>query len=350
MVRNSEGYRTGLFDLEGTVIKKMCLFGAVLLTLSAGACAKGYLGNPKAETFITRMASEHNFNKTELRRLFAEAEHKQSIIDAMNRPAEKVKPWRDYRKIFLTEKRINEGVRFWRENTEALARAEKQYGVDPAIIVAIIGVETFYGQNKGSFRVIDALSTLAFDYPKRSEFFTKQLEHFLLLAREQKQEPLDLTGSYAGAMGYGQFIPSSYRNYAVDYDKDGFADIWNNATDAIGSVANYFAEHGWEKDARVTSRAKVKQGYSPDMITEGLKPDRTVLEVSEFGYLPIDYVPANDKVSVIKFDGEKGAEFWFGLHNFYVITRYNHSNMYAMAVFQLSEAIRERVGNVQAAK
>lgn len=335
------------------VVKKMAvLLAATALALSAtvAQASKGYLGNPQAESFISRMVEEHDFNATELRRLFADARYKQSIIDAMTRPAEKVKPWRDYRKIFFTEKRINEGVKFWRENADVLARAEKEHGVDPAIIVAVIGVETFYGRNKGRFRVIDALTTLAFDYPKRSRFFTKQLEHFLLLSREQKQNPLELKGSYAGAMGYGQFIPSSYRAYAVDYDEDGFSDIWNNTTDAIGSVANYFAEHGWKNGDKVATRIKLKPDYSPDVLTQGLKPDRTVLEFSEYGYFPIDFAAPDAMASAIKLDGQDGAEFWFGLHNFYVITRYNHSNMYAMAVYQVSEAIRERMGGDIAVK
>ena len=316
---------------------------AIALLFSAAVQAKNYLGNPQAEAFIGLMVEEHDFKATELRRLFAEAEYKQSIIDAMTRPAEKVKPWRDYRKIFYTNKRIDLGTQFWRENKAALMRAQKEYGVDPAMIVAIIGVETYYGRNKGSFRVLDALSTLAFDYPKRSRFFTKQLEHFLLLAREQKQDPLALKGSYAGAMGFGQFIPSSYRAYAVDFDNDGFADIWNNTTDAIGSVANYFAEHGWKDGEPVTTRIKLKPDYSPDVITKGLKPDRTILEFSEHGYFPVDFASPDAMASAIKFDGENGAEFWFGLNNFYVITRYNRSNMYAMAVYQVSEAIRERM-------
>lgn len=321
------------------------MVATLLLSITSTVLAKGYLGHPKAETFIARMSTEHDFNSTQLRRLFAEAERKQSIIDAMDRPAERVKPWHEYRKIFYTEKRISEGVRFWRDNAKTLVHAEQEFGVAPEIIVAIIGVETFYGRNKGGFRVIDALSTLAFDYPKRSKFFAGQLEHFLLLAREQGQNPLDLTGSYAGAMGYGQFIPSSYRHYAVDYDNDGFADIWDNTTDAIGSVANYFAKHGWKRGDRIATRAKVQADYAPNAITEGLKPDKTVVELSEAGYFPLDYVSPDAQVTAMKLDGDKGTEFWLGMHNFYVITRYNHSNMYAMVVYQLSQAIRERVGD-----
>jgi len=319
----------------------------LLCGFAATVSAKGYMGNYNAEKFITRMTIDHDFDNVVLHRLFSQAEKKQSIIDAMNRPAERVKSWADYRKIFYTSKRISEGERFWRDNIEALTRAEAEYGVDPAIIVAIIGVETFYGRNKGSYRVIDALSTLAFDYPKRSKFFTQQLEEFLLLAREQDQDPLALTGSYAGAMGLGQFIPSSYRSFAVDFDGDGFADIWNNTTDAIGSVANYFAQHHWVNGDKVATRIRIAADYNPEGLSEGLKPENTVLELSQKGYFPLEYVSSSAKVTAFRLEGDKGAEFWFGLENFYVITRYNHSKMYAMAVYQVSEAIQERMASTQ---
>jgi membrane-bound lytic murein transglycosylase B len=322
--------------LNYSLVVLLCFF-------SASCLAKGYMDNPAAEKFITRMTVEHDFDSVALHRLFSQAEKKQSIIDAMNRPAEKVKSWAEYRKIFYTSKRISEGERFWQDNLPALQRAEKKYGVDPAIIVAIIGVETFYGRNKGRYRVIDALSTLAFDYPKRSKFFTQQLEEFLLLAREQNQNPMTLKGSYAGAMGFGQFIPSSYRSFAVDFDDDGFADIWNNTTDAIGSVANYFAQHKWIKGDRVATRIRIAPDYDPKGLSKGLKPEKTVLELSQMGYLPAVYIPSSARVTVFRLEGEKSAEFWFGLDNFYVITRYNHSKMYAMAVYQVSEAVRDRM-------
>ena len=274
------------------------------------------------------MVSEYNFDRTEVELLLKDAEKQQSIIDAMSRPAEKVKPWKDYRKIFIQEKRIDEGVKFWHENRDALNRASAKYGVAPEVIVAIIGVETFYGRIKGNYRVIDALATLSFDYPKRSPFFTKQLEHFLLLSKEQKQAPLALKGSYAGAMGYGQFIPSSYRNYAVDFDGDGFVDIWNNTTDAIGSVANYFSRHGWALDSALNK----------------LKLEKTIDELSVMGFTPTQPLAGDLKAIPILLQGNRGAEFWLGLNNFYVITRYNHSRLYAMAVHELSQLILERVG------
>lgn len=312
----------------------------MLLSLSAQA---SYLQHPDARAFAERMVSEHGFERRDVDALLEAAEKKQTIIDAMERPAEKVKPWKDYRKIFITEKRITEGVDFWRKNRATLSKASKRYQVAPEVIVAIIGVETFYGRIKGSFRVIDALATLSFDYPPRSPFFTRQLEQFLLLAREQNQDPLTLMGSYAGAMGYGQFIPSSYRSFAVDFDGDGFADIWENKADAIGSVANYFAEHGWRMDETVAARAQMKNGFDEGLLNQaGL--DRTVDELAELGFSPEIPLEGNAKAIPVRLDGDNGLEYWLGLNNFYVITRYNRSILYAMAVHELSQQILERVG------
>ena len=312
----------------------------LLISLSIHA---GYTESAEARAFADKMVSEHGFDRAEINALLAEAEKKQSIIDAMQRPAEKIKPWKDYRKIFITEKRIDEGVDFWRNNREALKQASQQFQVAPEVIVAIIGVETFYGRIKGSFRVIDALATLSFDYPPRSAFFTRQLEEFLLLAREQRHDPLTLTGSYAGAMGYGQFIPSSYRSFAVDFDGDGFADIWENSTDAIGSVANYFAKHGWVMGGPVVVRANVNNDFDQKLFNQ-LKLEKTVAELSVLGFTPHESVSPDSKGMPVKLEADEGMQYWLGLNNFYVITRYNHSNMYAMAVHQLSQLILERVG------
>lgn len=299
-----------------------------------------YIGNAQVNTFINKMIDEHSFSKSELEPLFAEAIKKQSILDAISRPAEKRLTWKEYRKIFLNAKRIDDGVTFWNENRAILERAQTDFGVPPEIITAIIGVETLYGQRKGTFRVIDALSTLSFDYPPRSQFFIGELEAFLLLAREQKQDPLTLTGSYAGAMGYGQFIPSSYRAYAIDYDKDGFADIWNNSEDAIGSVANYFKRHGWKSGELVTVRSRVAESYNEKRLNDKLKPSASLAELEAEGFKPIS--PLKNKsqpASALLLKGEWGDEYWIGLTNFYVITRYNHSRLYAMAVWQLSQEI-----------
>ncbi len=319
------------------------LMGLVVCMLSMVCLGSygSYLDNPDARAFMQKMMEQHAFSEEELSALFGSATKKESIIEAITRPAEKAKPWKDYRNIFISEKRINLGVQFWRENRETLQRAYRDYGVNPEIVVAIIGVETYYGRNKGSYRVIDALSTLAFDYPKRSEFFTKQLEHFLLLSREQRKDPLELKGSYAGAMGYGQFIPSSYRAYAVDYDGDQVADIWDNTTDAIGSVANYFAEHGWQQDGDVVVALSHGDGLQE---FNRLKLDKKAVELSKNGVKLPQQLADDTQVLPLKLQAKNGEEYWLGLKNFYVITRYNRSHLYAMAVYQLSELIKERIG------
>ena len=318
---------------------------AVTAVTSAGSLSAGDYGkHPLALAFIDKMSTEHNFDRNEVAAIIGAAERKQSIIDAMNRPAEKVKPWKDYRDIFIQEKRIDLGVQFWREHKPVLDKVSKSYGVDPAIIVAIIGVETYYGRNTGSYRVIDALSTLAFDYPKRSTFFTSELENFFLLAREQGQDPLSLKGSYAGAMGYGQFIPSSYRHYSADYNGDGFNDIWDNPQDAIASVANYFKEHGWKTGEPVATRATARDGYDSELLNKLKKPYVTLVQHRKEGIQPEETYPQTMVALPMKLEGAKGTEYWLGFSNFYTVTRYNHSHRYAMAVFQLSELIRDRIG------
>ena len=314
----------------------------VLLSLSFFALsvfADSYTEREEVRTFVKELAEAESFNEKELLSIFAHAEYKQKIIDAITRPAERVLNWSQYQDIFLTERRVEGGVAFMRENSEALAAAEEKYGVPPVIVSAIIGVETMYGRITGGYRVLDALTTLAFDYPPRARFFRGELEHFILLAREEKQMITDLTGSYAGAMGLGQFIPSSYRAYAVDFDGDGFRDIWNNPTDAIGSVANYLARHGWRREGQITIPVS-GEGMPGDIFNVSLKPSKSVGELRRLG-LQDTTLSADEQVSPMRLVGKAGDEYWLGLKNFYVITRYNHSKLYAMAVFQLSEALRD---------
>ncbi len=211
------------------------------------------------------------------------------------------------------------------------------------MIIAIIGVETRYGRIMGSYRVIDALSTLAFDYPKRSPFFTKELREYLLLTREQNVNPLGFKGSYAGAMGYGQFMPSSFRNYAVDFDDDGIVDIWKNPVDAIGSVANYFKKHGWKRGELVTSLATARNDHNKAILNDSLKPLHTLAGLNESGFTAQQGAAADAPASIMRLQGDQGAEYWVGYKNFYVITRYNHSRLYAMAVYQLSQSIKKAV-------
>lgn len=313
-------------------------FAATLLALPAMASAD-YRQHPLADDFVSTMVDKHSFDRDWVEGILAAAEKKQSIIEAMERPAESVMTWGRYRKIFIQDSRINQGVAFWKEHADTLARAEKEFGVPAEMIVGIIGVETRYGRNKGSYRVVDALATLGFDFPRRSKFFLGQLEQYLLMVREQDFDPLSFKGSYAGAMGYGQFIPSSYRAYAVDFDDDGQADIVNNPVDAIGSVANYFARHGWRNGEPVVAGAVLAENVDDGLFNAGLKPVKTIAELQQGGIAGDRKLPADAKATAMKLDGAEGDEYWIGLHNFYVITRYNHSAMYAMAAHQLSQMV-----------
>ncbi|MCQ4346234.1 lytic murein transglycosylase B [Pseudomonas stutzeri] len=306
----------------------------------APGLAGAYENPAQVDAFVAEMTRDHGFAEAQLRQLLAGAERKQAILDAISRPAERVKPWKEYRPIFITQARIDQGVEFWNRHAEALARAERDYGVPAQVIVAIIGVETFFGRNTGSWRVIDALATLGFDYPPRADFFRKELREFLLLTREQQVDPLALKGSYAGAMGLPQFMPSSFRAYAVDFDGDGRIDIWNNPVDAIGSVANYFQRHGWVAGDPVVTRARVAGTRFADGLTQGLEPVKSVGDLRRLGWTPLDAVDERYAVTAFRLEGEQGDEFWMGLPNFYVITRYNRSVMYAMAVHQLSSALQ----------
>ena len=321
------------------------LLVCVLLAFVA-ACAEGqnYASHPAMLAFTERLVDEDGFEREELERLFAAAERQDSILEAISRPAEKTKSWHEYRQIFVTDKRTRQGVAFMREHGETLARAQTETGVPASIIAAILGVETFYGRITGSYRVVNALATLAFDYPPRSDFFTRELRHFLILTREQGLEPLALKGSYAGAMGYGQFMPSSYRSYAVDFDGDGSIDIWDNPVDAIGSVANYLKRHGWRPDENVILPAR-RSGDIPDSwMNAGLKPERSLAQFIAAGLEPLGDAPDDALATGLAMQGDDGIEYWIGLHNFYVITRYNHSALYALSVYQLSQRLQAESG------
>ena len=306
--------------------------------------AGDYDGSPQVAEFVGEMTRDHGFAGEQLMGLFREVERKQAILDAISRPAERVKQWKDYRPMFITDTRIARGVDFWRQHEAALARAEQEYGVPAQIIVSIIGVETFFGRNTGNYRVIDALSTLGFDYPPRAPFFRKELREFLLLAREQQVDPLTLKGSYAGAMGLPQFMPSSFRAYAVDFDGDGHINIWTDPDDAIGSVASYFKRHGWVGGQQVVSRADARGDRVDEGLSPGLDPVMSVGELRGLGRASHDALRDDMPVTAFRLDGDKGPEYWMGLNNFYAITRYNRSVMYAMAVYQLSESLVQARG------
>jgi membrane-bound lytic murein transglycosylase B len=315
-------------------------FSAFLL-LSSYSVAADEL--PGVDAFIDEMVAKHHFDKQQLQQTFQQVEVKDSILKAIARPAEKSKPWYEYRKIFLTQSRINGGAAFWEQHKESLDRAEKEFGVPAEIIVAILGVETRYGGNVGGYRVIDALSTLAFRYPPRSPFFRSELENFLILTREEDKAALEPVGSYAGAMGLGQFMPSSYRAYAVDFDHDGHRDIWTNPDDAIGSIANYLKRHGWVAGQSIVHRTSLAGNVPQALIDKGMKPSISRAALKQAG-VSLENLPAgNDSLALIDFTQQDGQEYWLARQNFYAITRYNHSTMYAMAVYQLGEAIREKV-------
>lgn len=302
--------------------------------------------HPGSEAFVARAASEFGLDPAEVESLLSRAEYKQSIVDAMTRPAES-KPWHEYRPIFITDRRISGGIEFWRENHALIESVSAQYGVDPQIIVAIIGVETFYGRITGNYRVIDALATLGFYYPQelkrdRSEFFSTEFMHFIKLAKEENLPPEEVTGSYAGAMGMGQFIPSSYRAYAVDFDGNGSRDLWRSTADVVGSVANYLHQHGWQPGEPVVDRARALPAADPGL-AEGrdFKPRLNVGELAQKGYHGSAELDPQRKAAVLKLDEGGHESYWLTFDNFYVITRYNRSPLYAMAVLQLSDAILE---------
>lgn len=313
----------------------------LLLTFSTLSSIAEIKQSDAIDSFIEQMHTGHQFDRDELKKIFASVEIKDNILKSIAAPAE-VMPWYKYRKIFLTDVRIEGGVNFWKENQLTLASVEQQYGVPAEIIIAIIGVETRYGTYTGHYRVIDALSTLGFNYPKRSKFFLKELENFLLLCREENIDPLQPTGSYAGAMGMPQFMPSSYRAYATDHDGDKKSDIWNNTDDVISSVANYFSRHRWRPGDDIAFPTQATGDQFRKALTPGLKPDLTIADLHSLNILTPDHLDQNTEIRLLEFEQQNGADLWITLHNFYVITRYNHSPLYAMAVYQLSQAILDK--------
>ena len=303
-----------------------------------------YSQREDVQQFIDQMVSKHQFDKEQLMQWFAAASKLDSVLTSISKPAEKTLTWKQYRPIFLTSKRIEGGVQFMKDNRELLQRAEDEYGVPAHVIAAIVGVETYYGKRSGGTAVFDSLTTLGFDYPPRAKFFRSELEQFLLLAREEDINVKEIHGSYAGAMGMPQFISSSYRHYAVDFDGDGKRDLWNNKADVIGSVANYFKMHGWAKNQPVVYAATAEKKIE-NSGRDKLKPYITIAKLREQGVMTDAPVDASTEVTLITFDGAQGEEHWLGLKNFYVITRYNHSALYAMAVHQLSQELLAQSGD-----
>ena len=313
--------------------------GVVTLLLFGTPAHAVDLGRPDVEAFIDSMVSQHNYDRESLRDILGEAEKQQSVLDAISRPAERTLSWGEYRKIFITKERINAGAAFWRENRAELDDIAKRTGVPVEMLVGIIGVETYYGRITGGYRVLDALATLAFYYPPRSKFFRSELEQFLLLIREEDMNPADAFGSYAGAMGRPQFMPSSFRAYAVDSTGDGKRDIWNNWKDVAGSIANYFNAHGWRTGEEVTTQATIGSRWSGPFPENILKAEDTVGSLSEMGVMFTTTKGSEAAAQLLTLEGADGDEHWVGFHNFFVITRYNRSVMYALAVHQLGQEI-----------
>jgi len=293
------------------------------------------------EDFARNFSYKNRIHIDEVTAILDQAEFQPKIIESMNRPAEKM-PWHKYRNIFMTDERIDAGIEFWNENRATIKQVSLEYKVDPEIIVAIIGVESYFGRRKGNYKILDALYTLAFGYPKRSKFFTAELATFILLTRKENLDVYNVKGSYAGAMGYGQFMPSSYEAYARSFEKDGNKDLMNSAEDAIASVANYFKEHRWRLGSPIAQKATQRPDAQP-LGKHSVRPKNNTSFYQDLGYEPTMPISEDELVSVQAFDLEDRKEYWFTHQNFYVITRYNHSALYALAVFQLSEAIKEKL-------
>ena len=287
------------------------------------------------------LVKRHGLVESELKRVFAKAQRLDPVLEAIARPAEKVRTWEEYRALLISERRISEGVQFWRKFPRTLERAEKKYGVPPQYVVAIIGVETFYGRNTGNWRVVDALTTLAFDYPPRAGFFRSELESYLLMARDTNIDVFSVRGSYAGAIGIPQFMPSSARRYAVDFDGNGRIDLEKSRSDAIGSVANFLKVHGWQRDADVAVAARVSGEAWRSYLSGRFEPKHSLTEMRQAGIEFDSPEPAGaDGVLVELSNRDKPSEFRVGLRNFYVITRYNRSALYAAAVADLAKELR----------
>lgn len=302
-----------------------------------------FANNPNAQQFIDKMVNKHGFDRQQLQEILSQAKRLDSVLRLMDNqaPTTSVKPpsgpngaWLRYRKKFITPDNVQNGVVFWNQYEDALNRAWQVYGVPPEIIVGIIGVETRWGRVMGKTRILDALATLSFNYPRRAEYFSGELETFLLMARDEQDDPLNLKGSFAGAMGYGQFMPSSYKQYAVDFSGDGHINLWD-PVDAIGSVANYFKAHGWVKGDQVAIMAN---GQAPGL-PNGFKTKYSISQLAAAGLTPQQPLGNHQQASLLRLDVGTGYQYWYGLPNFYTITRYNHSTHYAMAVWQLGQAV-----------
>lgn len=318
-------------------LRQRLIYAFLCLCYTLTACSSQYSNREDVQQFINKVSTKDNFDRHELAQLFNTVKTDPVVLKTMTRPSE-AKPWASYRKIFLTQKKIVGGAEFWDQHADTLRRAEKQFGVPSRVMVAILGVETQYGQHQGNFKVFNTLSTLGFDYPPRAKYFRYELEQYLLLTRQQGFPVLQLEGSYAGALGEPQFMPSSYRDYAIDYSGDGKADLFNNSDDAIGSIGNYLQRKGWQRGQPITMRANVT-GHAYTSLPSTTKPTMTLKELARYGITPVKPMPENTKAIFMAFDNGNEIEYWLGFENFAVIMRYNTSRMYALAVDQLGVKI-----------
>jgi len=319
-------------------VNKIVLMVSLLVLGFYSSNAVAQKKHPGQDELVERVVATGQYNKAEVEKILGEAVYKQKILDIYTRTAES-KSWYTYRPIFMTDQRVSEGLEFWRDNDKAIREAAEKSGVDEEIIVAVIGVETYYGRILGNYRVLDALMTLAFYHPTRKTFFSKELVEYLLLSQEEHLKLYEIKGSYAGAMGLGQFMPSSYRAYALDGDGDGRRDLWGSRVDAIASVANYFDAHHWRK-AELIALPATPETATPAVKSKLGKPASTVAAYQAEGYSVVGEIAGDTAANLIVLEQEKGNDYWLTFHNFYVITRYNRSRMYAMVVKQLSEELR----------
>ena len=317
-----------------------------------------YLERPEVIEFIDQLVQEDRFEREWLEEILGDAKFLPRVVELLDRTPEGTWNWAKYSKHLLDQPRIEKGIKFYRENTELLHRAEAEFGVPASVIVAILGVETRYGTIMGRTRILDSLMTIGFDYPRRASYFKKELRHFLLMSREEQMDPRQVRGSYAGAMGYGQFMPSSYRKLAVDFDADGVRDLFN-PIDAVGSIGHYLKENGWEADKPIIEKAWLINDIDDENIMESynkirIRPEWRRDSLRKYFSKEFDETPSLDpiklnatrdhvKVGIFKYEGVNGDEYWLSHHNFHVIGKYNISRLYSMAVFQLSEKILQGV-------
>lgn len=331
--------------MQKSLISKICIWvlvGFCALSALATTTTISFNQRKDVQNYINMMVVKYHFDRNYLNQLFAGVQPQPQIVAGMSRTAETL-PWYRYQAIFITQKRIDQGLAFWNKHAKTLATVEKQDGVPASIIVAIVGVETYYGQHQGNYRVLDSLATLAFDYPPRATFFQSELTNYLLLVRENHLDATKVLGSYAGAIGQAQFMPSSYRNYAIDYRNTGSKDLSHDVDDVIASVGNYFKQYGWQQGGLIVLPATTEGNAYRQLPTNDLKPNRSIRALSKAGVIPSQIVSPHTKATLLCLEtSETQVGCWVGFDNFYVLSRYNPRVNYAMAVFSLSQALEQK--------